>query len=68
VWRRYLAADKDILEHVVYDFDDHEMMELLRPSIEEAFVIQSQAVALDYIGKRGSAVVGAVQLFNSVDP
>lgn len=50
------VADKDILEHVVYDFDDHEMMELLRPSIEEAFVIQSQAVALDYIGKRGSAV------------
>jgi DNA-directed RNA polymerase II subunit RPB2 len=50
------VADKDILEHVVYDFDDHEMMELLRPSIEEAFVIQSQAIALDYIGKRGSAV------------
>jgi|TARA_B100001540_G_scaffold265557_1_gene246143 DNA-directed RNA polymerase II subunit RPB2 len=50
------VADKDILEHVVYDFGDHEMMTLLRPSIEEAFVIQSQAVALDYIGKRGSAV------------
>ena len=31
-------------------------MDLLRPSIEEAQVIQSQAVALDYIGKRGSAV------------
>jgi len=50
------VADKDILEHIVYDFGDHEMMELLRPSIEEAFVIQSQAVALDFIGKRGSAV------------
>ena len=29
--RRY---NKDILEHVVYDFGDNEMMELLRPSIE----------------------------------
>ncbi|CAM6035376.1 unnamed protein product, partial [Sphagnum compactum] len=32
------------------------MMELLRPSLEEAFVIQNQQVALDYIGKRGSTV------------
>ena len=50
------VADKDILEHIVYDFGDHEMMDLLRPSIEEAEVIQSQQVALDFIGKRGSAV------------
>ena len=50
------VADKDILEHIVYDFGDDEMMGLLRPSIEEAMVIQSQAVALDFIGKRGSAV------------
>ena len=50
------VADKDILEHLVYDFEDHEMMQLLRNSIEEAQVIQSQDVALDFIGKRGSAV------------
>ena len=31
-------------------------MQLLRNSIEEAQVIQSQDVALDFIGKRGSAV------------
>ncbi|KAK9918353.1 hypothetical protein WJX75_003429 [Coccomyxa subellipsoidea] len=49
-----LTADKDILQHVVYDFNDTEMMEALRPSIEEAFPIQNQEVALDYIGKRGS--------------
>ena len=30
-------------------------MELLRPSLEEASVIQTQEVALDYIAKRGSA-------------
>jgi DNA-directed RNA polymerase II subunit RPB2 len=52
------VADKDILEHIVYDFADNEMLEALRPSIEEAFPIQTQEVALDYIGKRGS-VVGA---------
>ena len=50
------VADKDILEHIVYDFNDHDAMELLRPSIEEALPIQSKKVALDYIGKRGSAV------------
>jgi DNA-directed RNA polymerase II subunit RPB2 len=50
------VADKDILEHIVYEFNDHEMMEMLRPSLEEAFVIQNQQVALDYIGKRGSTV------------
>lgn len=32
------------------------MLEALRPSIEEAFPIQSQEVALDYIGKRGSTI------------
>ncbi|KAL4423802.1 hypothetical protein ABPG75_001103 [Micractinium tetrahymenae] len=50
------VADKDILEHIVYDFGDTAMMEALRPSIEEAFPIQSQEVALDYIGKRGSTI------------
>jgi len=51
------VADKDILEHICYNFEDTAMMELLRPSLEEAFPVQSQNVALDYIGKRG-AVVG----------
>ncbi|KAH9624453.1 hypothetical protein KSS87_008143 [Heliosperma pusillum] len=50
------VADKDILEHICYDFSDTQMMELLRPSLEEAFVIQNQQVALDYIGKRGQTV------------
>lgn len=46
-------ADKDIIEHIVYDFHDAEMMERFRPSLEEAAPIQHQSVALDYIGKRG---------------
>ena len=29
-----LTADKDILQHVVYDFGDTAMMEALRPSLE----------------------------------
>eukprot|EP00890_Picochlorum_soloecismus_P003995 jgi/Picsp_1/4597/NSC_01967-R1_rna polymerase ii second largest subunit len=51
-----LVADKDILEHIVYDFEDTGMLDALRSSIEEAIPIQSQEVALDFIGKRGSAV------------
>ncbi len=50
-----MNADKDIIEHIVYDFGDSEMMERFRPSLEEASPIQSQLVALDYIGKRGGA-------------
>ncbi|KAG9447823.1 hypothetical protein H6P81_013951 [Aristolochia fimbriata] len=50
------VSDKDILEHICHDFSDSQMMDLLRPSLEEAFVIQNQEVALDYIGKRGSTV------------
>ncbi len=40
------VADKDILEHIVYNFEDVEMMEALRPSIEEAFPVQDQNVSL----------------------
>lgn len=50
------VSDRDILLHICYDFNDHQMMELLRPSLEEAFVIQNQEVALDWIGKRGTTV------------
>lgn len=55
-----IVSDRDILEHICYDFEDSQMLELLKPCIEEAFVIQEQNVALDYIGKRG-ATVGATQ-------
>ena len=46
-------SDKDIIQRVVYDFADTQMMELLRPSIEEAMPVASQETALDYIAKRG---------------
>lgn len=48
-------SDKDVLEHIVYDFSDLDMMERFRPSLEEARPIRTEAAALDFIGKRGSA-------------
>lgn len=48
------VADRDILEHIIYDFDDPEMMEMVKPSLDEAFVIQEQSVALNFIGTRGA--------------
>lgn len=47
---------QDILEHIVYDLTDTHMMESLRPTIEDAQPIQSQQMALDYLGKRGTGV------------
>ncbi|KAJ1973884.1 DNA-dependent RNA polymerase II, partial [Dimargaris xerosporica] len=51
-----LVADRDILQHICYDSADFAMLDILKPCIEEAFVIQDKDVALDYIGKRGSTV------------
>ena len=44
------VSDRDILEHIIYDFDDPELMEMVKPSLDEAFVIQEQNVALNFIG------------------
>lgn len=51
-----IVTDQDILEHICYDPEDNQMMEMLKPCIEEAFVIQETEVALDYIAKRGNTV------------
>lgn len=48
------VSDRDILEHIIYDFDDQEMMEMVKPSLDEAFVVQEQNVALNFIGTRGA--------------
>lgn len=49
-------SDREILQHICYDFQDTEMMELLRPSLEESYFVQDQDLALDFIGKRGDTV------------
>ena len=48
------VSDRDILEHIIYDFDDMEMMEKIKPSLDESFVIQDDILALDFIGARGN--------------
>lgn len=48
------VSDRDILEHIIYDFEDPEMMEMVKPSLDEAFVVQDQDVALNFIGVRGA--------------
>lgn len=50
-----VVPDGDILEHICYDQNDWQMLEMLKPCIEEGFFVQDREVALDYIGRRGSA-------------
>ncbi|KDQ19740.1 hypothetical protein BOTBODRAFT_27165 [Botryobasidium botryosum FD-172 SS1] len=49
-----ITSDRDILEHICYDTTDTQMVEMLKPCIDEGFVIQEREVALDFIGKRGT--------------
>lgn len=49
-----VIADKDILDHIVYDRNDTELLDMLKPCLQEAFPIQDQEVALDFIGRRGT--------------
>eukprot|EP01012_Entosiphon_sulcatum_P057824 TRINITY_DN8168_c0_g1_i1.p1 TRINITY_DN8168_c0_g1~~TRINITY_DN8168_c0_g1_i1.p1 ORF type:complete len:1204 (-),score=175.67 TRINITY_DN8168_c0_g1_i1:20-3631(-) len=49
------VTDRDIMDHCIYNLEDTEMLEMLQPSLEEALAIQTQDVALDYIGKRSGS-------------
>lgn len=51
-----VRSDKEILERICYTFSDAELMERFRPSLEEAAPLDNRNAALDYIGRRGSAV------------
>ena len=44
-----IVSDEDILNHICRK-DDTQMLEMLKPCLEEAFVIQDRDVALDFIG------------------
>ncbi|EPR80086.1 DNA-directed RNA polymerase II complex subunit Rpb2 [Spraguea lophii 42_110] len=50
------TSDKEIIEHMAFDINDNEIVNILKCSIEESFAIQDQAMALDYIGKRGAPI------------
>lgn len=49
-----IVSDEEILSHIVYDRTDTQMLELLKPSIEEGAVVQDRETALDFIAKRGA--------------
>lgn len=48
-------SDKQIINKIVYDPEDAEMCDVLKPSLEESMHIITEEDALDYIAKRGSA-------------
>ncbi|KAL1302272.1 hypothetical protein AAFC00_002693 [Neodothiora populina] len=48
-----VVSDMQILDCICYDANDSQMREMIKPCLEEAFVIQDREVALDFIGKRG---------------
>ncbi|KZV98958.1 DNA-directed RNA polymerase II, subunit 2 [Exidia glandulosa HHB12029] len=49
-----VMSDRDILEHICYDMHDTQMLEMLKPCIDEGFVIQEREQALSFIGVRGT--------------
>ncbi|KAF2751539.1 beta and beta-prime subunits of DNA dependent RNA-polymerase [Sporormia fimetaria CBS 119925] len=49
-----IVSDEDILNHIVYDRNDTQMLELLKPTIEEGSLIQDRENALDWIARRAN--------------
>ena len=41
-----VISDRDILEHICYDMQDNQMLEMLKPCIDEGFVIQDREVGI----------------------
>ena len=52
-------SDKDILELICYNLHDNQMIELLKPTFEEASPINDVDIALDYIAKRTNRATNA---------
>jgi len=40
-----VISDRDILEHICYDMQDAQMLEMLKPCIDDGFVIQDREVS-----------------------
>jgi DNA-directed RNA polymerase II subunit RPB2 len=49
-----VVSDKEILDHICYDPEDSEFLDVLRPSIEEASSFTDSGASLDFIAKRCS--------------
>ncbi len=41
-----VISDRDILEHICYDMQDAQMLEMLKPCIDDGFVIQDREVSI----------------------
>ena len=41
-----VISDRDILEHICYDMQDAQMLEMLKPCIDDGFVIQDREVSV----------------------
>lgn len=39
-----VISDRDILEHICYDMNDTQLLEMLKPCIDDGFVIQDREV------------------------
>lgn len=50
-----ILSDKEIIERICYGFDDDEMVNAMRPSIEDGSNITTREQALDIIGSAGVA-------------
>ncbi|THW37376.1 beta and beta-prime subunits of DNA dependent RNA-polymerase, partial [Aureobasidium pullulans] len=53
-----IVSDMQILDCICYDANDTQLREMIKPCLEEAFVVQDRENALDFIGKRGNQVGG----------
>ncbi|KAG9807758.1 putative DNA-directed RNA polymerase II subunit RPB2, partial [Aureobasidium melanogenum] len=47
------VSDMQILDCICYDANDTQLREMIKPCLEEAFVVQDREFALDFIGRRG---------------
>lgn len=54
-----IVPDRDVLSHICFDENDSAFLEMLQPSIEEAFAVQDRDSALDFIGRRAQIEIGA---------
>jgi DNA-directed RNA polymerase II subunit RPB2 len=54
-------SDKEILEHICYDLSDTRMLNMLRPSIEQAFSVQTRDVAINFIANRSTKGPGVAK-------
>ena len=43
------VSDQDFLQYVCYDPNDNQMLEALKPCIEEAFAVQSMEVTNQFL-------------------